>query len=147
MTYNFIGIFMTNGCYCKTLQWFDFLWWRHQTEIFSALLTLCARNSPITGEFPSQRPVTRSFGVFVDLRLNKRLSKQLRRRRFEAPSCSLWRQCNVPKVSFDDTIAKPLGADFTVKCTCLHRNSVTPIECISLSNSTHTHIHTDIFSS
>ena len=29
-----------------------------------------------TGEFPSQRPVTRSFGVFFDLRLNKRLSKQ-----------------------------------------------------------------------
>ena len=32
--------------------------------------------SPVTGEFPAQRPVTRSFGVFFDLRLNKRLSKQ-----------------------------------------------------------------------
>ena len=28
-----------------------------------------------TGEFPTQRPVTRSFDVFFDLRLNKRLSK------------------------------------------------------------------------
>ena len=28
---------------------------------------------------PSQRPLTRSFGVFFDLRLNKRLSKQSRR--------------------------------------------------------------------
>ena len=28
------------------------------------------------GEFPAQRPVTRSFDVFFDLRLNKRLSKQ-----------------------------------------------------------------------
>ena len=28
------------------------------------------------GEFPPQRPVTRSFDVFFDLRLNKRLSKQ-----------------------------------------------------------------------
>ena len=28
------------------------------------------------GEFPTQRPVTRSFDVFFDLRLNKRLSKQ-----------------------------------------------------------------------
>ena len=28
------------------------------------------------GEFPTQRPVTRSFAVFFDLRLNKRLSKQ-----------------------------------------------------------------------
>ena len=40
-------------------------------ETFSALLALCARNSPITGEFPSQRPVTRSFCVFFDLRLDK----------------------------------------------------------------------------
>ena len=30
----------------------------------------------VTGEFPSQRPVTRSFGVFFDLRLNKQFSKQ-----------------------------------------------------------------------
>ena len=41
----------------------------------SVLLALYAGNSPVTGEFPSQRPVTRSF-VFFDLRLNKRLSKQ-----------------------------------------------------------------------
>ena len=33
-------------------------------------------NSPVTGEFPSQRPVMRSFDVSFDLRLNKRLSKQ-----------------------------------------------------------------------
>ena len=45
-------------------------------ETFSALLALCAGNSPATGEFPAQRPVTRSFDVFFDLRLNKRLSKQ-----------------------------------------------------------------------
>ena len=51
-------------------------WWRHQMETFSALLALCAGISPITGEFPSQRPVTRSFDVFFDLRLNKRMSKQ-----------------------------------------------------------------------
>ena len=51
-------------------------WWRHQMETFSALLALCAGNSPVTGEFPSQRPVTRSFGVFFDLRLKKRLSKR-----------------------------------------------------------------------
>ena len=42
----------------------------------SALLALCAGNSPVTGEFPVQRPVTRSFGVLFDLRLNKSLSKQ-----------------------------------------------------------------------
>ena len=42
----------------------------------SALLALCEGNSPVTGEFPSQRPVARNFDVFFDLRLNKRLSKQ-----------------------------------------------------------------------
>ena len=51
-------------------------WWRHLMETFSALLAICAGNSPVTGEFPPQRPVTRSFDVFFDLRLNKRLRKQ-----------------------------------------------------------------------
>ena len=46
-------------------------------ETFSALLAICAGNSLVTGEFPAQRPVTRSFDVFFDRRLNKRLSKQL----------------------------------------------------------------------
>ena len=46
-------------------------------ETFSALLAICAGNSPVSGEFPAQRPVTRSFDVFFDLRLNKRLSKKI----------------------------------------------------------------------
>ena len=46
-------------------------------ETFSALLAICAGNSPVPGEFPTQRPVTRSFDVFFDLRLNKLLSKQI----------------------------------------------------------------------
>ena len=45
-------------------------WWRHQMETFSASLDIYAGNSPVTGEFPAQRPVTRSFDVFFDLRLN-----------------------------------------------------------------------------
>ena len=44
-------------------------------ETFSTLLVIRAENSPATGEFPVQRPVTRSFDVFFDLRPNKRLSK------------------------------------------------------------------------
>ena len=44
-------------------------------EAFSVLLAICAGNSPVPGEFPAQRPVTRSFNVFFDLRLRKRLSK------------------------------------------------------------------------
>ena len=51
-------------------------WLRNQLETFSALLAICAGNSPVTGEFRAQRPVTRSFDVFFDLRLNRRLSKQ-----------------------------------------------------------------------
>ena len=52
------------------------LWWRHQMETFSALLALCEGNPPVTGGFPSQRPGTRSFDIFFDLCLNKRLSKR-----------------------------------------------------------------------
>ena len=51
-------------------------WWRHQMETFSALLDICAENSPVTGDFPAQRPVTRSFDVSFDLPLNKGLIKQ-----------------------------------------------------------------------
>ena len=63
-------------------------------ETFSALLALCAGNSPVTGEFPSQRPVTRSFDVFYDLCFNKRFNKQSWGWWFEMPSSSLWRHCN-----------------------------------------------------
>ena len=70
------------------------LWWRHQMGTFSALLDLCVGNSPVAGEFPAHRPVTRSFDVFFDLRLNKRLSKQLWGWWFETLSCSLWHHCN-----------------------------------------------------
>ena len=45
-------------------------------ETFSALLAICVGNSPVTGEFPAQRPMNQSFCVFFDLRLNTRLSKQ-----------------------------------------------------------------------
>ena len=51
-------------------------WWRHQMETISALLAIYSENSPATGEFSTQRPVTRGFDVCFDLHLNKRLSKQ-----------------------------------------------------------------------
>ena len=84
-------------------------WWRHQMETFSALLAICAGNSPVTGEFPTQRPVTRSFDVFFDLRLNIRLSKQWRDWWFERPSCPLWRHSNVPHMHI---IASWHGIDY-----------------------------------
>ena len=60
----------------------------------SASLAICAGNSPVPGEFPTQRPVTRSFDVYFDLRPNKRLSKQSWGWWFETLSCSLWRHRN-----------------------------------------------------
>ena len=62
-------------------------------NIFLVTGHLCG-NSPVPGEFPAQRPVTRSCGLFFDLRLNKRLSKQPRGRWFERPSRALWRHSN-----------------------------------------------------
>ena len=63
-------------------------------ETFSALLVLCAGNSPVTGEFPAQRAVTRSVCVFIDQRLNKRLSIPLWGWWIEKPSRPLWCHCN-----------------------------------------------------
>ena len=59
------------------------------------MLFFCTGISPVTGEFPSQRPVTRSFDVFFDLRLNQQLSKQWRRWWFEAPSHQSWRHHDI----------------------------------------------------
>ena len=66
-------------------------WWRHQMETFSALLAICAGNSPVPGEFPTQRPVTRSFDVSFYLRPNKHSWCWW----FETPSRPLWRHRNV----------------------------------------------------
>ena len=74
---------------------FDYMaWWRHQMETFSALLAFCAGNSPVTGEFPSQRPMMRSYDVIFELRFNKALSKQSWGSWFETLSHPLWRHCN-----------------------------------------------------
>ena len=67
-------------------------------ETVSTLLALWAMNSTVTCEFPSQRSVTWSFEIFIDLRLNKRLNKQLRRRWFATPSRS---QCHCNDAEMD----------------------------------------------
>ena len=48
----------------------NFAWW-NAMEALSPSLALCEKSS-VTGEYPSQRPVTWCFDVFFDLRLNKR---------------------------------------------------------------------------
>ena len=69
-------------------------WWRHQMETFSSLLAICAGNSLVPSEFPTQKPVTRSFDVSFDLPLNKQLSKHLWGWWFETLSGPLWRHSN-----------------------------------------------------
>ena len=63
-------ISLTTRCWCHI--YIHIIW----CETFSALLAICAGNSAVPSEFPTQRPVTRSFNVFFELRLNKRLNKQ-----------------------------------------------------------------------
>ena len=81
-------------------------WWRHPMDTFSALLAICAGNSPVPGEFSAQRPVTRSFDVFFDLRLNKRLSKQWWGWWFETLSRPLWRHCHERIQVFSENTTK-----------------------------------------
>ena len=79
-------------------------WWRHQMETVSALLAFCAGNSPVTGEFPTKRPVTQSFDVLFDLCLNKRLNKQSWGWWFETPLHPLWRYRNDQTVLLCDNV-------------------------------------------
>ena len=73
---------------------FNISWWRHQMKTFSALLAFCAGNSPVTGEFPSQRPVTRSFDFFLWSAPKQTLVQTIETPVIETPSCSLWCHCN-----------------------------------------------------
>ena len=72
----------------------------HRAIVTSSYGNIFRVTGPLCGEFtghrwfPITKPVTRNFDVLFDLRLNKRLSKQSRRRWFETPSRSLWRDCN-----------------------------------------------------
>ena len=71
------------------------IWWHHQMETFSMLLAFAEGNPPFSDGFPSQRPVTQSFDVFFDVRLNKRLNKQSRCWWFETPWHVSCRHCYV----------------------------------------------------
>ena len=79
--------------YLHLACWISFMMTSSNGNI-SALLALCPGNSPVSGEFPAQRPVMRSFGVSLISALNKRFSKQSWGWWFETPSHSLWRHCN-----------------------------------------------------
>ena len=63
-------------------------------ETFSALLAICVGNSPASGEFHVQRPVSRSFDIFCDLRLNNRDVGDLERHRAHYDVTVMWSQPN-----------------------------------------------------
>ena len=94
---------------CIFILW---TWWRHQMETFPLYWPFVWGNSPVTGEFPTQRPVTRSFDGFFDLRLNKRLSKQWRGWWFETPSHPLWRHSNERQWIMPQQKCIPCGNNF-----------------------------------
>ena len=87
------------SCWEKTAPWlscdthFINMMTSSNGNIFRVTGHLCGEFTG-PGEFPAQRPVTRSFDVFCDLSLNKRLSKQSRGWSFETQSHPLWRHCN-----------------------------------------------------
>ena len=98
--------------------------WKH-----FPLLAFCAGNSPVTSNFPSQRPVTRSFHVFFDLRLNKRLHKQSWGWWFETPAHQISRHCYIKPACpiqkrSQSRKSEILKDGFQIKCNiyCLHKN-------------------------
>ena len=112
-------------------------------EAFSALRALCAGNSPVTGEFPAQRPVIHSFDVFFYLRLNKRLSKQSLGWWFETPLCSSWRHCNgVAKPLHKPALAKSNGTNMRQQAlTTFNDSYVDQILKIFLSETMYVQLH------
>ena len=90
------------------------------------------------GEFPTQRPVTRSFDVFFDLRLNKRLSKQPWGWWFETPSWSSWRHCNAKLFSCFHLVKRIFSHNrspwlpdkqFRLIDMALHSKQMRPLQC------------------
>ena len=83
-------------------------------ETFSALLAFCAGNSPVHGEFPAQRPVTRSFDVFFDLRwirswVNNGEAGDLRRHQAHYDVIVMWW---IDDIIGNHLLSEPIAAKF-----------------------------------
>ena len=87
------GQWNTHRSQCQSISFQDNMMTSSNGNIFRVTGHLCG-NSLVTGEFPAQRPVTRSVDIFYDLRPNKRLSKQSWGWWFETLSRPLWCHCN-----------------------------------------------------
>ena len=112
--------------FCEgNLQWtsyvspyLDFMMTSSNGNIFRVTGPLCGEFTG-PGEFSTQRPVTRSFDVFFDLRLNKRFSKQPWGWWFETLSWSLWRHCNVHHYQIHIPVGRYWGRRCRI-CRCRH---------------------------
>ena len=97
--------------------------------MFSLIMLICVWNNSWVnngdaGDFPSQRPVTRSFDVFFDLHLNKKLSKQSIRWWFETLLRPLWRHCN-------GSVGVLVGhlADIISYCAVCYKHFISQLVC------------------
>ena len=115
--------------WCKklitTMNW---SWRRLQMETFSALLVLCEGNPPVTGGFPSQRPVTWSFDVFVDLAWPNDWTKNrdggdLRRHHAHFDVTVMFCGMRPYLISKDDLLSIRLPRD-TIQCVSYHDKMV-----------------------
>ena len=90
-------------------------WWRHQMEPFSALLAFCAGKSPVTSEFPSQSPVTRSFNVFFDLCL--KINGWVNNHEAGDLRPTLWNQCiDFSKNRYISTMRRKSNSSWIFSC-------------------------------
>ena len=74
-----------------------------------------------------------SFGVFLDLRLNKRLSKQSIRRWCEKLSLSLWRHCN-ELIQLSRNFTHTYIYIYIYIYICVYRQFISCIKSIELNN-------------
>ena len=106
-----VGLLLLAWSDCCTAKQLPVIWGETNRDVLNAwsnsYIMMTSSNGNIfrvtghlCGEFtglrwsPRKRPVTRSFDIFFDLRLNKRLSKQSWCWWFETLLCPLWRQRN-----------------------------------------------------
>ena len=113
------------------IAWHRYMMTSSNGNIFRVTCLLCGEFTG-PGEFPGQRPVTRSLNVFFYLRLNKRLSKQWWGWWFETLSRPLWRHRNVANHTFTGTVLGKLVPAIVTRLMCVISIYSECTSCIAL---------------